>query len=301
METAPDERTDIEDNPDFSVYWTAIPQAMRWVTGDPFGGPWEPLEFQNKAEDSAMVGWQDSTSEIEWDAESDFADIVGMVKVGDCDNAEGMASSLAIDLDAQIILKQKELPLYIVCGSFFLPSNDGCFAPWALFVSDVGDSDDRDDHHSDPDDSTDYTVSVDAARWAPRTPRAKATSGTMTDELQEANCLHCPKTIIRAKDGDAWTPWVHLEHSLSRGCRSASFDRESGWDELLDRRWLAAAGRDNARPFDSERNGEALAELAGKMAEWRRKHDLGDGDRPPEQLAADMIRASAHYRRRGAA
>ena len=57
----------------------------------------------------------------------------------------------------------------------------------------------------------------------------------VTRLTEHAACKHCGQEISRFSDG----PWKH-EPNDERGCRAASFRNESGWDDSLDRRWMAA-------------------------------------------------------------
>jgi hypothetical protein len=53
-------------------------------------------------------------------------------------------------------------------------------------------------------------------------------------------CRHCAGPIFEVGDR-----WFHrnAEGGRVRGCRAASFDDDSGWDDTLDRRWTARPPR----------------------------------------------------------
>lgn len=55
-------------------------------------------------------------------------------------------------------------------------------------------------------------------------------------ELKQCTCRRCGKPI-ESLSGEVW---FHTDSARSRGCRSASFTREHGWDDSIDRRWTAA-------------------------------------------------------------
>jgi hypothetical protein len=145
----------IEDDPEFSIYWTAIPEAMRWVDGDPIGDPISVDEFRDAVERNTA---QMDTG-VEWDDEPRLSDVVGIIHT---DGAEATASGLAMDLNAGVIYKHNEADIYIVGGANVnSESARWCFFPWALMV--IGDDEnDDDDYHSDK------SVSDDAARWTPK-------------------------------------------------------------------------------------------------------------------------------------
>jgi hypothetical protein len=159
---------EIEDDPDLITYWTAIPEVMRWVVGDPIGDPISVDKFRDAVERNMA----EVDRGVEWDDESRLSDVVGIILT---DDAETTASSLAIDLEAAAIYEDKETGHYLVCGSNVnsdCPSPGGFF-PWVLVVIS---EDDGDDYHSDADNRTDYSVSEDAARWTPRVARSSSTT-----------------------------------------------------------------------------------------------------------------------------
>lgn len=56
----------------------------------------------------------------------------------------------------------------------------------------------------------------------------------------EERCAHCGRAIVDI--GAAGTPrWIHpsADGGTNVGCRAASFEASSGWDDSLDRRWKA--------------------------------------------------------------
>jgi hypothetical protein len=57
---------------------------------------------------------------------------------------------------------------------------------------------------------------------------------------EAVSCRHCARRIFEIGDR-----WFHRsdDGGRFRGCRAASFDDDSGWDDTLDRRWMAAPPR----------------------------------------------------------
>jgi hypothetical protein len=65
----------------------------------------------------------------------------------------------------------------------------------------------------------------------------------------DERCMHCGRAIVDV--GMAGPPrWIHLaaDGGTNVGCRTASFESDSGWNDSLDRRW-------KARPVDGRRSG----------------------------------------------
>ena len=58
------------------------------------------------------------------------------------------------------------------------------------------------------------------------------------DDGCEATCRRCGRAIVEAVSGR----WTHLaaDGTLVVGCRAASFTRDQGWNDTLDRGWRAA-------------------------------------------------------------
>ena len=52
-----------------------------------------------------------------------------------------------------------------------------------------------------------------------------------------STCRRCGQPIQLQPD----EKWSHLDPDRSRGCRAASYTEESGWNDALDRSWLAAS------------------------------------------------------------
>jgi hypothetical protein len=136
----------IEDDPGISVYWTAIPEAMRDIVGDPIGDPISVSQFRDNVEKS-LAGMETG---LEWDDESSLSDVVGIIVT---DDAESTASGLAMDLEAAAIYEHKETGNYLVCGSNINSEGSGFF-PWVLVT--ISEDEDGDG------------LSDDAARWTPR-------------------------------------------------------------------------------------------------------------------------------------
>jgi hypothetical protein len=164
MTETKDEIVNVEDDPAFSTYWTAIPEAMRGVVGDPIGDPISVEEFREAVEQSLA----EIESYVEWHDESTLSDVVGFIVT---DGAEATASGLAMDFKAAAIYVHDESGDYFVCGSNVNSdcSPQGGFFPWVLVVTGEDEDEGGDDYHSDADSGTDYSVSDDAARWSPRT------------------------------------------------------------------------------------------------------------------------------------
>lgn len=63
-------------------------------------------------------------------------------------------------------------------------------------------------------------------------------------DVVHARCRNCEQPIQAATEGDPGVPkanaWKHLDSARSRSCRSASFDRASGWNKSLKDSWKAA-------------------------------------------------------------
>jgi hypothetical protein len=58
---------------------------------------------------------------------------------------------------------------------------------------------------------------------------------------QHATCRRCQRSILRGARWRDGYHWWHIaeDHSLRRGCRAASFTTENGWDDSIDRKWMA--------------------------------------------------------------
>jgi len=67
---------------------------------------------------------------------------------------------------------------------------------------------------------------------------AQARLAEVEVQIERGVCRHCGRNITRGNDGE----WYHgaIPSWGSRGCRSYSFNRLSGWDETLDRQWKAS-------------------------------------------------------------
>lgn len=73
-------------------------------------------------------------------------------------------------------------------------------------------------------------------------------------QMTEATCRRCqyPVYMITKDDGEE-TNWFHAAgDQVSRGCRSASFDRLGTWDDSLDRKWYAAPVRGTENPYTAQ-------------------------------------------------
>lgn len=77
-----------------SIYWTALPEALRSIIGDPFSPSASRFEFfalsQKSCSDNDAIEWHDE----------DGGDPFGLVSAEDEDEAETIAASLAYDLGA---------------------------------------------------------------------------------------------------------------------------------------------------------------------------------------------------------
>ena len=54
---------------------------------------------------------------------------------------------------------------------------------------------------------------------------------------ETATCRRCGKPITRIGEE---APWRHTDQDRSRGCRAATFDEGSGWDDSIPRTWTAS-------------------------------------------------------------
>jgi hypothetical protein len=96
------------------VIWTAIPEPLRSIQGDPFG--FQPTRGDLKrAMEDHMLEYE---NEIDWWEGGDSGDLLLAVFLEDEDEAETVAAIAAVDLDGFQVIKHSGM--FVACGQTFL-------------------------------------------------------------------------------------------------------------------------------------------------------------------------------------
>ena len=123
------------------VIWTAIPEALRGIEGDPFGFQPTRDDLKRAMEDQTL----DCECEIDWWEEGDSGDLVLAVFLEDEDEAEAVAASAAVDLRGFQVIRRSEM--FVACGQTILGELDNrgficwqivCCYPKASSASELG-------------------------------------------------------------------------------------------------------------------------------------------------------------------